>query len=106
MNKKLIEVLEMIAQGEQIRFICDGCEYHTDKEGRILNEYNQYVEWCIYKDWLNEEAEIIEEKKKNPKRIENISDKELEQCDCDYDRICLILDRLDEVIEVINERNI
>lgn len=68
MNKKLIDILEMIAQGEQIRFICNGCEYHTDKVGRILNDNNQYVEWFIYKDWLNEEVEIIEETKK----IQNI----------------------------------
>lgn len=48
---------------------------------------------------LNKDVEIIEE----PKKIENISDEELEQCDGDYDRICLILDRLDEIIDYINK---
>lgn len=136
---KIIDLLNKKANGEKLPkiIIIDGERYYLqnidDLEDLYINAGNNSwtrVESII----LNDEIEIIEEKKeenkitpesikalgmafgnmkklfeegyekglKEPKKIENISDEELEQCDGDYDRICLILDRLDEIIDYIN----
>ena len=60
---KLIDVFNKIAKGEEPRFIIDDEVYHIGKSEMVVDEIGREVEWFIYKEWLNKEVEIIEDKK-------------------------------------------
>ena len=73
---KLIDVLVKIANGEEVKpFMIDG-ERLEVKNYRdllangvyIVDEDGDPVHWCIYKEWLNEEVEFIDEKKEKKRK--------------------------------------
>lgn len=103
---KVIDLLNKIANGEEVpkKIIIDGKLLFLENGKEFAYRFESglgTLNWDYYieRKKLNEEIEIIEEQKK----IEKISYEELEQCDGDYDRIYLILDRLDEIIDYINK---
>lgn len=108
---KIIDLLNKISNREKTpKKIKVSIFYYNWKYDDLREEYTymresgeRLDEDILLLNLLNTEIEVIEDKIEETKKIENISDEELEECDCDYDRICLILDRLDEVIDYINK---
>ena len=101
---KIIELLNKIANGEEVPkriktkndiWTYDGIDYRASDDGGYMFE----VHTSIDKDDLNEEIEIIEEDKKIEK-IMGIDTRETREC------IIKFQDKINEIIEVINERTI
>lgn len=63
---KVIDLLSKLANYEGVPkyFMIDGVEYYVNNDGQIQERNGKEVEWFIYRSWLNEEVEIIEEDKK------------------------------------------
>ena len=58
---KLIDYLKDLAEGKKLpHFILQGEEYYIGADGFLKIDCDD-VEWMIYKDWLNEEIELLEE---------------------------------------------
>ena len=61
---KVIDILNKIAKGEEVRFrVIDDIDYYCKVDELLHNKYGEEVEWMIDSYWLNKEVEIIEEKK-------------------------------------------
>ena len=91
---RVIDLLNKIANGEEVRFKLDGELYHCYKYGNLYDEVaKKEVEWYISEDWLNEEVEIIEEDKK----IEKFEFGEIEDRE-HYE----IKRKINEIIDYIN----
>lgn len=63
---KVIDIFNKIANGEEVRFrlLCDNDIFYITKDCFLYNEtQEELAHWYIDVDWLNEEVEIIEEKK-------------------------------------------
>lgn len=122
---KVIDLLNKIANGEELKFKLknDDLTYSIKKDNYLrIEELNRDVEWYIDKSWLNEEVEIIEEDKKIEKwehkydkqAIDNFKDANFNSNDmktiCNrigwlMDNTNSIADKINEIIEVINNVN-
>ena len=59
---KVIDIYNKIANGEKVpNFIIDEQEYYIGADGVLKSFFGDEVEWCVYKNWLNEEVQIKEE---------------------------------------------
>ena len=94
---KVIDLLNKIANGEEVKFKTktDDCIYELTKGAYLYNITNkEETRWFIDERWLNEEVEIIEDKK-----IENLyymgEDK--------TDKLIMIRDKINEIIDKLNE---
>lgn len=63
---KVIDIMQKVANKEIFKFRIDDVNYYVDKSNYICEEDGTKVEWYIDDEWLNMNAEIIEE----PKKIE------------------------------------
>ena len=62
---KIIDLLNKIANGEEVRFKIDENPYHCYRYSNLYDEVEkEEVKWYLSEDWLNEEVEVIEEDKK------------------------------------------
>lgn len=66
---KVIDIMQKVANKEIFKFRIDDVNYYVDKSNYICEEDGTKVEWYIDDEWLNMNAEIIEE----PKKIEKIT---------------------------------
>lgn len=67
---KVIDAMQKITNGEEFRFkiLSENKTYHVYKDSQVFDEEDEdYVQWFIDYDWLNEEIEIIEEEPRNIK---------------------------------------
>ena len=94
---KVIDLLNKIANGEEVKFKTktDDCIYELTKGAYLYNITNkEETRWFIDERWLNDEVEIIEDKK-----IENLyymgEDK--------TDKLIMIRDKINEIIDKLNE---
>ena len=61
---KVIDIMLKVANKEIFKFRIDDVNYYVDKSNYICEEDGTKVEWYIDDEWLNMNAEIIEEDKK------------------------------------------
>lgn len=61
---KVIDIMQKVANREISKFKIDDVNYYVDKSNYICEEDGTKVEWCIDDEWLNMNAEVIEEDKK------------------------------------------
>lgn len=61
---KVIDIMQKVANKEIFKFRIDDVNYYVDKSNYICEEDGTKVEWYIDDEWLNRNAEIIEEDKK------------------------------------------
>ena len=61
---KVIDIMQKVANKEIFKFRIDDVNYYVDKSNYICEEDGTKVEWYIDDEWLNMNAEIIEEDKK------------------------------------------
>lgn len=108
---KVIDVMQKITNGEEFRFkiLSENKTYHVYKDSQVFDEEDEdYVQWFIDYDWLNEEIEIIEEDKKIEMLI--IGKDDVAWCEgnmkTDEEMVDIVLDikdKINEIIMVINE---
>ena len=90
---KIIDLLNKIANDEEVpHFIVEGQEYYLGADGYLKNSFGDEVEWLIYKEWLNKEVKIIEEKE-----IEKVSVK------TNNHNVRKVANKINELIDTINE---
>lgn len=92
---KLIDIMQKVANKEIFKFRIDDVNYYVDKLNYICEEDGTKVEWYIYDEWLNTNAEIIEEDKKIEKLI---FDKD---CTCEWN-FGEVYEKTNEIIDYIN----
>jgi hypothetical protein len=93
---KVIDAMQKITNGEEFRFkiLSENKTYHVYKDSQIFDEEDEdYVQWFIDYDWLNEEIEIIEDKK-----IERITNKAFLNSPFGE----LVGEKFNEIIDAIN----
>ena len=61
---KVIDIMLKVANKEIFKFRIDDVNYYVDKSNYICEEDGTKVEWYIDDEWLNMNAEVIEEDKK------------------------------------------
>ena len=61
---KVIDIMLKVANKEIFKFRINDINYYVDKSNYICEEDGTKVEWYIDDEWLNMNAEIIEEDKK------------------------------------------
>ena len=61
---KVIDIMQKVANKEIFKFKINDINYYVDKSNHICEEDGTKVEWYIDDEWLNMNAEIIEEDKK------------------------------------------
>lgn len=61
---KVIDIMQKVANKEIFKFRIDDVNYYVDKSNNICEEDGTKVEWYIDDEWLNMNAEVIEEDKK------------------------------------------
>lgn len=97
---KVIDIMQKVANKEIFKFRINDINYYVDKSNHICEEDGTKVEWYIDDEWLNMNAEIIEE----PKKIEKI-----EMCTggiMSFDSVENITTELkDKINELIDEIN-
>ena len=113
---KVIDAMQKITNGEEFRFkiLSEDRTYHVYKDSQVFDEENEdYVQWFIDYDWLNEEVEIIEEKKKPMKIYWNVDDdtytttvghKDYKVNKDDFEELSnMYRQKINEIIDVLNE---
>lgn len=108
---KVIELLNKIANGEEVpKKIKWGCHIYTwlAVEYKALDELGEplFSEQAGYTKYsLNDEIEIIEEDKKIEKLNYNNNDEfDIEGFIFDFEQKMQIVDKINEIIEVLNEQ--
>ena len=106
---KVIDAMQKITNGEEFRFkiLSENKTYHVYKYSQLFDEEDEdYVQWFIDYDWLNEEVEVIEDGKKIEKiiptsliGIDNLDEK-IEVVHIDTINA---IDKINKIIKVINE---
>lgn len=61
---KVIDIMQKVANKEIFKFRINDINYYVDKSNHICEEDGTKVEWYIDDEWLNMNAEVIEEDKK------------------------------------------
>lgn len=90
---KVKDIINMIANDEEVpHFIVEGQEYYLGADGYLKNSFGDEVEWLIYKEWLNKEVKIIEEKE-----IEKVSVK------TNNHNVRKVANKINELIDAVNE---
>ena len=92
---KVIDIMHKVANKEIFKFRIDDVNYYVDKSNYICEEDGTKVEWYIDDEWLNMNAEIIEEDKK----IERITNKAFLNSPFGE----LVGGKFNEIIDAINE---
>ena len=69
---KVIDIMQKVANKEIFKFRINDINYYVDKSNHICEEDGTKVEWYIDDEWLNMNAEIIEEDKKIEKLDQRI----------------------------------
>ena len=100
---KIIDLLNKIANGEEIpHFKVGEIEYFLNWRGNLLEREEDKpsadVQWYIDEEWLNTEAEIIEEDKKIEKLVFNKD----QDGDILVNGVSLI-EKVNEIIDIINK---
>lgn len=109
---KVIDIMQKVANEEIFKFRIDDVNYYVDKSNYICEEDGTRVEWYIDDEWLNTNAEVIEEDKKIRKictfpglddddyayedgnRLNNVKiNNKMEE---------LLIDKINEIIDYIN----
>lgn len=105
----LIDLLNRVAKGEEVPrfFKIAGVEYYINDSGCLQECNGEEVQWFIYRSWLNEKVEIIEEEKKLPEKIEYYDDSIAWVIDdvgqlSDVDKV--IIDKLNDVIDYLKNK--
>lgn len=90
--------MQKLANGENIKkFRIDDVNYYVDKSNYICEEDGTRVEWFIDDEWLNMNAEVIEEDKKIEKlSFGDVSGTPKRANEND------IIDKINEIIDYIN----
>ena len=105
---KVIDIMLKVANKEIFKFRINDINYYVDKSNHICEEDGTKVEWYIDDEWLNMNAEIIEEDKKIEKitlddwvEFATIGDKD----NIDYmfnKNSRTFVDKINEIIDYIN----
>ena len=91
---KVIDIMQKVANKEIFKFRIDDVNYYVDESNCICEEDGTKVEWYIDDEWLNINAEVIEDKK-----IEKlIFDKD---CTCEWN-FGEVYEKINEIIDYIN----
>ena len=61
---KVIDIMQKVANKEIFKFRINDINYYVDKSNHICEEDGTKVKWYIDDEWLNMNAEIIEEDNK------------------------------------------
>ena len=99
----LIDLLNNIANGEKVpkSFKIGGVEHYINDSGYLQKCDGEVVQWLIYKSWLNEKVEIIEEEIKLPEKIRDDNAIWEEQArDIDYD----FKDTINQLIDYLESK--
>lgn len=102
---KVIDIMQKVANKEIFKFRIDDVNYYVDKSNYICEEDGTRVEWYIDDEWLNMNAEIIEEDKKIRKitiRASIVGSVENKIENLDINQMA-IEDKINEIIDKINE---
>ncbi len=91
---KVIDIMQKVANKEIFKFRINDENYYVDKLNHICEEDGTKVEWYIDDEWLNMNAEIIEE----PKKIEKFKFGKIEDSE-HYE----IKRKINEIIDYIME---
>ncbi len=98
---KVIDIMQKVANKEIFKFRIDDVNYYVDKSNYICEEDGTRVEWHIYDEWLNRNAEIIENKK--IEKIEYSIDKDGYLSVNDFrEHLLQIINKINEIIDYIN----
>ena len=102
---KVIDILNKIANGEEVRFKINGNILYLSKGDSLYNmTLGEDICWFIDERWLNKEVEIIEEDKKI-ERLNYIHP----GISCSYNESEILLrveankDKINEIIDYINK---
>ena len=97
---KVIDLLNKIANGEKVpKFIVCEDTYYLGDNGFLREQGVGETQWYIDKNWLNEEAEIIEEDKKIEKLMYRWEETENGYEICDEE----LVNKINEIIDVVNK---
>ena len=111
---KVIDIMQKVANKEIFKFRIDDVNYYVDESNCIREEDGTKVEWYIDDEWLNMNAEIIEEDKKIRKIKVNYSpdiEEKIFYEDGDKPNHCilgdagteLLINKINEIIDYIME---
>lgn len=111
---KVIDIMQKVANKEIFKFRINDINYYVDKSNYICEEDGTKVEWYIDDEWLNMNAEIIEEDKKIRKIKVNYSpdiEEKIFYEDGDKPNHCilrdpgteLLINKINEIIDYIME---
>ena len=105
---KVIDIMQKVANKEIFKFRIDDVNYYVDKSNYICEEDGTKVEWYIDDEWLNRNAEIIEEDKKIEKLdVDKIYERKYLCDDISIDflkaDIMGISNKINEIIDKLNE---
>ena len=102
---KVIDILNKIANGEEVRFkiLSEDEIYRYDYYNQICCEPSDKIcEWGIDYRWLNEEVEIIEDKK-IPKKLDLILDEQFSNDELQA-YIKETQEKLNEIIDYLEDK--
>ena len=109
---KVIDIMQKVANKEIFKFRIDDINYYVDKSNYICEEDGDKVEWYIDDEWLNMNAEIIEDKKIRKIKVDYSPDIEEEIFYEDGDKPLhyilrdagtkLLINKINEIIDYIN----
>lgn len=101
---KVIDIMLKVANKEIFKFRIDDVNYYVDKSNYICEEDGTQVEWYIDDEWLNMNAEIIEEDKKIEKLT--IGKDDVAWCEgnmkTDEEMVDIVLEIKDKINEIID----
>ena len=104
---KVIDIMQKVANKEIFKFRIDDENYYVDKSNYICEEDGTKVEWYIDDEWLNMNAEIIEEDEKISKDIKWYLIEEQEKEKTKIAQINLnfrlLREKVEEIIDYINK---
>ena len=105
---KVIDLLNKIANREEVpHFIIDEQEYYLGADGFLKELYGDEVEWALDAEWLNTEAEIIEEEKEIEEMIKlnNVSNSSdlIALSQMQWENNCHIERKINELVKEVNE---
>lgn len=99
---KVIDIMQKVANKEIFKFRIDDVNYYVGKSNYICEEDGNIAEWMIDDEWLNMNAEVIEEDKKIEK-IEYSIDKDGYLSVNDFrEHLLQIINKINEIIDYIN----
>ena len=99
---KVIDAINKINKEEKFKFrlLCDG-DIYKYIGGSLYNEtVGERAEWIIDNNWLNQEVEILEEEKKIPEKLEEITNGDFIELPSTHD----IMNKINEIIDYLKSK--